>query len=494
MANSRPELLSLNDDVLTCIVSHLAFRDAVSLSYTSKAAHAIPTDPALHTIVLDGSTVQVKKFRDYLLSTESRCNWLKSLTLAKAVTWEIDDSSTEPAEALVDILRRAVNLESFNCGAMEGLICASGGRVAEALTSLTHLRDLTVNEGADKLVEAVSNLSSLHLRTLVIGIGGITKTSLARFFSPLARFPHLETLSLSGLRDISRLPETSVVIPTVHTLSLKLSDLPMYVMVAIFPNVRRLTFRSDPGYRYSNGFHIARITNPVPPSSSQCWPHPLVEVHINVSDLDRWPLTCRVGWLDFDLLLSGHSREALLAVDRTKPRVLSCAYRIDADNLFWVRLPTIATELRFLDARILELSGHRKRYMLLHVTRFPELAVVFLCIRAYYLPEDVDAELEGIAHDIAASNPKLRVIGISLTDGRRVREDQPVWTEEALASEWWIVKRGKASLERGTELGGLRLQHLPTAVGLKVRESMYRSDYDTPGWEDSVLEASLSGC
>ncbi|TBU50223.1 hypothetical protein BD309DRAFT_996203 [Dichomitus squalens] len=500
-------LLGLNVDVLAIIISYLPPRDAVALSCTCKAAHAISIDPALHTVILDHTTEQIQKFRDHLLAVESRPHVLKSLTLTKAVTWEIDPHASGPAGALADIVEQAKDLQFFSCGNMDDMIVASNMRLVSALTSRTSMRALQLQYGGQHTVKIITEVESPYVRELIVDLTFVSKMPWNNLFAPLTRYQHLTTLSISKLTNrllfpfpvaqspqfaagpilpspatnIQHLtPETTPIIPSVRTLSFFSTFIPMALAATMFPNVENLTFRTD---RLFRSFYIAeQAVRQEFPSLSACWHHTLAEAHIDVADCRVWPLTCRVRWLDFNFLPGGWAEEALDAVTRTKPHVISVAYRIDPDNTFWLRLPMIASELRFMDTRILELSGHRRRYVLMHLSRFPALAAIFLCVRAHYQAEDYDAEVETIARELAERNRKLQYIGISFTDGRFMRYDDPVWNEERLGSRWWKVHR-----DEGHYLGeGTSVKVIPTEVGLKIREYMYEADYDSPVWEERL--------
>ena len=382
----------MNVDVLVIMISYLSPTEAITFSRTCKAAEAIPLDPALHTVVLNRTTEQIEKFRDHLLAVPSRQNILKCLTLGKGVTWEIDFHANDPANAIADIVEGAKNLQLFSCGATENIIRASDGRLASALASRTNLRVLELRDGGAKVVQILSGLQSPHLRELVMDLASAGNVPWNDLFQPLAKFHHLETLSISkalncisfpfqftflppdffppGLSDLSMQPQlaafnpqTAPVLPSVRTLSLFNTFIPMSFAATVFPNITYLTFRTDRLFRS----FVARDSEPGPEpgfgassSLSRCWTHTLKEVHLAVVDCTVWPLSCRVRWLDFDFLPRGYAQEALDAVAQTKSEVLSVAYRIDTDNLFWVNLPVIAGNLRFLDVRILEPSGHRR--------------------------------------------------------------------------------------------------------------------------------------
>ncbi|KAI8982824.1 hypothetical protein BD414DRAFT_491236 [Trametes punicea] len=462
-------LLSLNQDVLAQIISYLSYRDALSLSCTCKAAHAICLDPALHTVVLDRSSEQLLKFRDFLLATDLRPLFLRSLTVTKTVTWDLGDSAKEMASALADILKVAAKLQQFSCGAIRDLNRADTG-IQLGLTALTQLVSLTLLEGGLETSVIVTTLKSPRLEQLTFDmLFHVDKLPFESFFGKLAQYHHLRSLSISRVYDRIVLPpalQTEIAIPSLRTLALHSTYLPMSLAAAVFPNVSRLTFTNA---RHYPNFSRTRIE---PEEVASCWAT-LDEAHIDARDLIVWPITSRVRWLDLDVLRGGYSREAIAAVDRTGPRVLSCAYTIDADNLFWVRLPVIATDLRFLDVRLLELNGHPRRYMLMHLSRFPTLTALFLCIRAFYPPDN--SEVNSIALDLAERNPQLQFIGISFTDGRTVREDEPVWDEERLGSTWFKVRRGEDGSNR-------ELQDISTEAGLKVRDYMYDADYEAPDW------------
>lgn len=117
--------------------------------------------------------------------------------------------------------------------------------------------------------------------------------------------------------------------------------------------------------------------------------------------------------------------------------------------------------------------------MLPHLARFPALKALFLCMRAFYQPDDHDAEVAAMALDLAKRNRTLRVVGIALTDGRSMRDDDPVWNEELLASRWWRVDRDEDWLQEVKNM-----EVIPTEAGMKVRDYMYAADFDSPNWEE----------
>ena len=103
-------------------------------------------------------------------------------------------------------------------------------------------------------------------------------------------------------------------------------------------------------------------------------------------------------------------------------------------------------------------------------------------MRAYYQPDDVDVEVVAIAHELAKANLNLYFVGISFTDGRSLRDDDPVWDEERLESRWW-----KADRDRG-DLGALKsLEDIPTDEGLKIRSNLYETDFGSSDWEVKLL-------
>ena len=133
--------------------------------------------------------------------------------------------------------------------------------------------------------------------------------------------------------------------------------------------------------------------------------------------------------------------------------------------------------------------------MLLHLANFPVLSAIDLCIRAYYIPDDTDAELSEIARALATRNPSLRFVGLSLVDGRQMRNDEPIYDEERLQARWWAVKRDEAphpacpSGEGGSDGeydDGIRMAELPIGAGLRVRKFMYEADFGTQGWEEGI--------
>ncbi|KAI0362628.1 hypothetical protein OH77DRAFT_1416896 [Trametes cingulata] len=468
-------LLSLNQDVLSHVISYLPYQDALSLSYTCKAAHTLSLDPALRTIVLDRSSEQLTKFRDYLLAKTSRPLFLRSLSITKTVTWDME--AAEVASALADILEKAAALEQFSCGAMRELVAADS-RIKENLIALTGLRELTLLDGGLETSEIATGLKSHGIQQLTLSLHWHDrKTPFEQLFGKFRRYRRLEILSISGMynRIIPATPlsdSNGIVMPSVHTLELHRTYIPLSLAAAAFPNISRVTFTNA---RHYPNFGQREVQ---PAEIAHCWAN-INEAHIDARDLAVWPISSRVRWLDLDVLRAGYSGEAIAAVARTSPRVLSCAYTIDADNLFWVRLPVIATELRFLDVRLLELRGNPRKYMLMHLKRFPHLTAIFLCIRAFYQPTDPAAEIASIALELAEFNSSLQFIGISFADGRSTREDEPVFDEERLSSTWFKVHRPE-------HYGEAEPRQISTETGLKVRDYMYRAQYDIPGWEEML--------
>ena len=136
--------------------------------------------------------------------------------------------------------------------------------------------------------------------------------------------------------------------------------------------------------------------------------------------------------------------------------------------------------------------------MLQHVANFPILIAIDMCIHAYYIPGDLDAELIGIAHDLAKQNHALRFVGVSLVDGRQ--SDEAISRGEQPEARWWAVERNDTtppvplSFEWdpvGGYYGGIRLVDLPMGTGHKVRNFMYETDFGTQGWEEELSAFAL---
>ena len=330
----------------------------MSFSCTCRAAHTVPLEPALNTIILERDVTQIKKLRDYLSKADFRYHFLRSLTLAKAVSYEIDRDSIEAAQALADILERTPELEHFSSGAVEDLARASGGRVLSALTSIENLRELDISGCGGDTIKSLELLRTRKLRTFT-GSLYVARPSFEALMSSLAQQPHLTTLSLTLNAYVQTVQEARPkwTFPSVTSLTLENMFFPMSLAAATFPAVRHLSFRTmrPPGARPLRSELIGE-------PNAQCWPctHTLDTARLDAPDLALWPLTCPVRTLELELLASGHSETAVLTVARTTPHVLTCAYRIDADNLFWVRLPTVAHSLRFLDVRVVEHYKHPK--------------------------------------------------------------------------------------------------------------------------------------
>ncbi|KAI0647513.1 hypothetical protein C8Q79DRAFT_907300 [Trametes meyenii] len=487
-------LLSLDLDVLSYIISNISYRDALSLSRTCKAARTLPLEPSLRIVVLDGTSMQLIKFRDFLLAKESRPLLLKSLVVTKTVTWDMDGSCEGPmVTALADILERASKLQHFSCGAM-AILAKQENRVQKSLIHLPQLTDLSILEAGPQSMDIVmSSKSRQTMQRLTLEMcSTLPNSPLRTFVKGLGRFNNLHSLSITRLYSQLRIPylsELDTVLPSMRELVLSCTWIPMSQAATVFPNLTRITF--------TNAKQWPKAQTPTTPSDEDtavCWCS-LDEAHIDARDLLIWPISCRVRWLDLDVLRDVDEQVASTAVRRMNPFILSCAYTMGRHNFFWEHLHSVGRELRFIDVRLLELSAHPMEPMLSELCHScHELTVIFLCIRAFNDPEDAHAECATIAQRLAEGNADLQFVGLSFTDGRSTREDEPVWDEELHGSTWFKIRRTSnlesRLLQGETDEGepGVRVEVkvIPTMIGLKVRDYMYEANYEAPNWVERL--------
>ncbi|KAI0636515.1 hypothetical protein C8Q77DRAFT_1154452 [Trametes polyzona] len=483
----RIHLTSLNRDVLFYILSFLSFPDALSLSKTCRAAYTLSEiDSTLHTVVIDRSVSQVLQFRSFLLAKDSRPRFVKSLAIAKALTWGIDyDHFKEIADALADILETTTDLEHFSCGDMDQMLSESAdSRLKHALVDLTTLKQLTLTAGGPEIAEVAASTNSLDLQELSLDCRFVTPIPYKGLLGKLTHLRRLTHVSFSRLYHAISIPpgsmDTFSPILSVHTLVLICTWIPLPLAAKLFPNAKRITFVNARHY-----LHFDQV--PVSEADAGSGWHILEKAHIDAQDLKVWPICSLVRRLDLGVLYGGCSSEALAAVERTRPWVLECSYTIDADNLFWIRLSVVATELRFLDIRILERFRNLRDSMLGHLAGFPALIAAFLCIRTYHQPADAAEEATTLARQLGRLNGKLRFVGIGFSDGRSMREEDPVYDEERLGSRWFELRR-KPLTE--PSLAGieaiLEVRPISTDVGFRVRDYLHEVDFDTPGWEEQL--------
>ncbi|KAI0672756.1 hypothetical protein C8Q78DRAFT_1077091 [Trametes maxima] len=485
-------LLSLDLDILWYIISNISYRDALSLSRTCKAARTLPLEPSLRTVVLDGTSMQLLRFRDFLLSEQSRPLFLKSLIVTKTVTWDMDGScESRMITALADILERARKLEHFSCGAMATL-AKKDNRVQKSLTHLSQLIDLSILEAGPRSMDIVtSSKSAQTMQHLTLEMCSILPNfPLTTFVKGIGRFKNLRSLSVTRLYSqllIPHLAELNSVLPSMRELILSCTWIPMSQAATVFPNVTRITF--------TNAKHWPKAQTPTlrDEDTTVCWRN-LDEAHIDARDLLVWPISCRVRWIDLDVLRDVDEQVASSAVGRMDPFILSCAYTMGSHNLFWSHLRDVGRNLRFLDVRLLELAAHPMEPILSELCHScPELTVIFLCIRAFNDPEDPHAECATIAQRLAEGNSKLQFVGVSFTNGRSMREDEPVWDEELRRSMWFRIHRtGHLESwpvgETGKDGPGMRVEMkaISTMIGLKVRNYMYEAKHDAPDWAERL--------
>ncbi|KAI0780461.1 hypothetical protein BD413DRAFT_681925 [Trametes elegans] len=475
-------LLSLDDDVLSYIISDLTFRDAVTLSLTCKEAYKLSLDPALRRVVLTRSEDQLKSFRTFLLAKNSRPLFVKSLHISTTITWDLepgDAAAKECATAIADILEAVVNLRAFSCGAMH-TFHYTDRRIEQALIALPHLVDLSLLEaGPGATIYLLAKLNARDLPYLTLDIIPTGSAKFDELFGGLSRFPRLESLTVSRLPGIFiRLPDTprtEVILPSLRELVLHVTFVPLVLLAAAFPNVSRVQLEFA---RAPNTFKLS------PPPLRPEWLQPgwgaVDEVAIDSRDLAMWPLQCRVRVLDLGVVHERH--QALAAVGGMRPRVLRCASVLDDGVGFWGMLATTsgAHELRFIEARIHEVVGHRKDEFVCHLGGFRDLTAVFICIRAYRQPTYPRAEALGTAQKLASRNGTMRFVGVSFADGTSKTVNEPIGEDERHDSIWYAVRREDRA-------SGVLVQpmEIPTEVGLRLRDYMCETDYGS-GWEERL--------
>ena len=228
-------LLALNDDVLTNIVSFLGCRDALSFSATARPIHDI-AKRRVHTTVELRFPMQTPLFCAYMLAdVPNRAHRLQSLTVtsrALSVDGGAYSADSTSADALADLLEQTPNLRTLSIGCASALMKLEE-RIWPAIANLCTLNDLTLD---DMTTDSTRLLPSLQGKPTRLRMRFAQYPSNVPDIKPLHSVTNLE---LEGITMQHEPVKSSwPVWPNVRRLCLENTSVTMSTLLHTFPNTR----------------------------------------------------------------------------------------------------------------------------------------------------------------------------------------------------------------------------------------------------------------
>ncbi|KAI0941024.1 hypothetical protein AcV7_003243 [Taiwanofungus camphoratus] len=432
-------LPSLNDDVLSIILSHLSTQDAFNLSATARGLYSVAMRRALYTVALC-SPQQLSAFCESMFAdVPNRLHSLRNLelsSLAFGVAGNFEAKQTgdfSSAPLLADLLEQAHDLKSISLPCVEYLIQREP-RVAYALAALPDLVELRLKDMGGHSLEVIRMLQSTPSKLIM----RFDEFSVA-FRATLPAIAHLQSLKnleLSFLNkrsaphnmtiDLGAIPQWL----NVRHLTVTHSDVPMSICVRAFPNLQTL--------------HLGDVSLAGESENTICWPT-LHRAHGFPADFRHWQLTCPVHELELDSFLFARDMQqqsdTLSVVKNTRPVMLTLQCCTDIMHSFWTPLLQLAPRLRCMEIFVLcgQISLFDIRlWMILISSCLSSSALLFIQICMIDLPEAYKAViLQEFPAAFAESVESAQYI--SLGFGKRVWADEAQCYRFSGRISWWRV-------------------------------------------------------
>lgn len=286
-------LLALNDDVLTNIVSFLGCRDALSLSAAARPIHDI-AKRRVHTTVELRFPMQTPLFCAYMLAdVPNRAHRLQSLTVtsrALSVDGGAYSADSTSADALADLLEQTPNLRTLSIGCASALMKLEE-RIWPAIANLCTLNDLTLD---DMTTDSTRLLPSLQGKPTRLRMRFAQYPSNVPDIKPLHSVTNLE---LEGITMQHEPVKSSwPVWPNVRRLCLENTSVTMSTLLHTFPNTRSFVL----GRASITEPHWKTLENK--DGQLTCWPEldyvyglPYYFGDFGTGD---WPVCCPVQYLN----------------------------------------------------------------------------------------------------------------------------------------------------------------------------------------------------
>ncbi|GBE89372.1 hypothetical protein SCP_1600330 [Sparassis crispa] len=469
----RTHLLSLNEDTLFAVISHLSTNDALLLSATTRVLHDLATRHALSSVKIRfRDAAHFKTFCRYLLADiPNRLYCVRRLEVNAEACDGPDMLDVTVPPLLADLL------EKIRPGHLQALVLYQpefiiGGesRIQAAISALPELVELRLEDFAGvKSVQSLVGFSPV-LRKLALKLD--FQVQIGDVLAGISHMQQLESLELSGGEPpfLEPIIDAGLRLPTVRYLHL--SSICDSVFVHSFPNVRR--FRLEDFYHWSAGSQ----------SGVRGWQR-LDYVCTAFMALQRWMLACPIHWLDlmaFEMYPETPEFDEMCAVlqKQIRPAVLSLRV-VEEVSDSWTCLIDTLPDTRCLELVIYNAEEPHADQMKLGQIDFPALLarqnIMYIQI---YLdsvatakhPEvvlsgktgshtplslstiaELDATMAAKAHRLACSIPSLKYIALGW---RRPENDAELDFPPTVRASWWRVVgsgEGRAVEPMSMELG-----------------------------------------
>ncbi|EED78349.1 predicted protein [Postia placenta Mad-698-R] len=359
-------LLGLNEDVLSHIVSDLPARDALNLSVTAHGIHLIAKRHAL-SVVTTRSNAAIVRICTYMLGDiPGRLHYVRELTInvdfatstverspivtrSEGSVWNERHSDEPAVRVLVPLLENAINLRSLSLSPMD-ILLHEQPRIGPAISAITQLRYLDLKCLMDD-AESCRMLQEMRSRPEEVGLSAFYHPkSINNILSSIRGMQTIKSFTLSpdGVTGPCGDLDDCLRWPSVSTLTIRRSCLPITLAARVFPNVRKLQVASP--YRDPEGASWSSLDYlDAPVLFLRDWSLPCAVHHISVqsnsvhcdSDIYR----------DFKSDFAGHIVRILR---ETRPKVVSLPVLPwpDFNRAFWTDIAEAVPSLRSLEVEL----------------------------------------------------------------------------------------------------------------------------------------------
>lgn len=382
MVSGTSNLLSLNDDTLSSIVSYLASRDALNLAATTRALYHLEYLKQQAVIAVSMHSIeQIKRTCTFLAADiPRRAQKVREMTVVMrsvAASSEYGASPQRHILQLAHLLEHTARLKSLTLSLHDLVSQKSPSSILypvfSAISSLSCLLDIDLRHVSKK--QALEQLPS-QLQTVTLDLsreGSPTWDSLICSMSHLRALRELEItycgrlLSRGHMRypnESSDKDRDSTCIPAVRELRLMISDIPISVIVKAFPNVRALTVQGSPRNPAATpqlqAVHWRRLDylegEPVyfRHWTFKCSVHRISFASLSILGLPDREYPTLIGSTGFNDIA-----ETLRTAEETRPMAIDFSIMggpADLIDIFWKRLIAVAPKLRCLEFELCTFS------------------------------------------------------------------------------------------------------------------------------------------
>ncbi|GBE89431.1 hypothetical protein SCP_1600930 [Sparassis crispa] len=404
-------VLSLNHDVLSHILSFLVAKDALNLSVTSRKIYSIARRHAFSAVSLT-SPAQLAEFCAYMLAdVANRLFWLRDLEVCTSAFGVTSGEELEEEEGLVylqdaallaGLFAQATMLKCLSVSCIEVLVM-SDSRIVEALIALPGLNKLQLSGTGPFTGQMLNKLRSRPRKLLLSFMERPSQSPL--FFEHFASLQSLHVLDLWNIKLDEFPPSQNGALlqcPTVQHLSITASVAPMSLFVRAFPNLRTLLLWCV----------TAASLSPVTVTEDECW-HRLNHVGGYTRDFTYWRVACPVRWLELDVAITDDTQVELVisAVRDMTPIILSLNIYLYTELSFWTSLAGAVPRLKYLDLVAMNWSISRcQRWLVSPIysvqNAWPVLGTTIGSSPTYV--EDVEVDLRTSLRQLASSAQRTR--------------------------------------------------------------------------------------